>query len=65
MSKLVTIDGRTLGVAEVEAVARQGANVSLDPAARERVDETREVVERILDSGEVVYGINTGFGKLA
>jgi histidine ammonia-lyase len=65
MPKLVTIDGRTLGVAEVEAVARQGANVSLDLAARERAAETREVVERILASGEVVYGINTGFGKLA
>jgi histidine ammonia-lyase len=29
------------------------------------VAESREVVENILASGEVVYGVNTGFGKLA
>jgi histidine ammonia-lyase len=65
MPDAVVIDGRTLGIAEVEGVARLGASAILDPAARERVAETRAVVERILESGEVVYGINTGFGKLA
>jgi histidine ammonia-lyase len=61
----VLVDGRTLDIATVEAVARQGAGVTLDAAARERVAEARRVVEDILASGEVVYGINTGFGKLA
>lgn len=65
MSRPVTVDGRSLSVADVEAVARGRAAAALDPAARERMAITRRVVEDILASGAVVYGINTGFGKLA
>jgi histidine ammonia-lyase len=61
----VVVDGRTLDIDAVERVARQGAGVALDADARARVADTRQVVENILASGEVVYGINTGFGKLA
>ncbi len=61
----VLVDGRTLRIEDVEAVALQGAPVSLEAAARERVVASRQVVEDILASGEVMYGINTGFGKLA
>jgi len=65
MTDPVVVDGRTLDIDGVEAVARHGAGVTLDPEARSRVAQTRQVVEDILASGEVVYGINTGFGKLA
>jgi histidine ammonia-lyase len=37
----------------------------LDPAADERIAASAASVERILARGEPVYGINTGFGKLA
>ena len=65
MTNPVSVDGRALGIAEVEAVARHGVGVALDAEARTRVAEARQVVEDILDSDDVVYGINTGFGKLA
>ncbi|RHW17144.1 histidine ammonia-lyase [Sphingomonas gilva] len=42
-----------------------GADVRLDPACRAAVAESAAAVERILAAGEPVYGINTGFGKLA
>jgi histidine ammonia-lyase len=65
MTETVKVDGRNLTIDDVEAVARRGAGVALDAEARARVAETRRVVEEILASGAVVYGINTGFGKLA
>jgi histidine ammonia-lyase len=65
MIDTVTVDGRTLGITEVEAVARGGAKVVFDSEARDRVAAARRVVDEILVSGAVVYGINTGFGKLA
>jgi len=65
MTDPVVVDGRTLTIEKVETVARRGAAVILDGVARARVAETRQVVENILSSGAVVYGINTGFGKLA
>ncbi|MDK4806471.1 MAG: histidine ammonia-lyase [Novosphingobium aromaticivorans] len=43
----------------------RGAAARLDPACASRVAESAAAVERILARGEPVYGINTGFGKLA
>ncbi len=39
--------------------------VELDEAALVRVRAAREVVDRVLASGEAVYGLNTGLGSLA
>ncbi|WP_019831164.1 histidine ammonia-lyase [Sphingomonas sp. PR090111-T3T-6A] len=43
----------------------QGATPTLDPACRPAITECVAAIERILAKGEPVYGINTGFGKLA
>ena len=43
----------------------QGADARLDEAAMRRVGEASASVERIVASGETVYGVNTGFGLLA
>lgn len=42
-----------------------GAGVALDPAARGAVATSAAAVEPIVAHGAPVYGINTGFGKLA
>ena len=42
-----------------------GAAAALDPAAAPRIAASAAAVERILAKGAPVYGINTGFGKLA
>ena len=60
----VVLDGRSLTVREVVAVARDDEPVTLAEAARERVCESRERVESVLDAGDPVYGVNTGFGEL-
>jgi len=61
----VVLTGADLTVADVEAVARGGADAVLDPAAKVRMDASQAVVERLLDEGAVVYGVTTGFGFLA
>ncbi|WP_371130452.1 histidine ammonia-lyase [Phenylobacterium sp.] len=42
-----------------------GARATLDPASAPLIAASAAAVERILARGEPVYGINTGFGKLA
>lgn len=42
-----------------------GASVALDPAAYDGIETSARAVSAILAKGEPVYGINTGFGKLA
>ena len=41
------------------------AQLTLDPAAHAGLLAAQAAVQRIVDVGAVVYGINTGFGKLA
>ncbi|WP_282275967.1 histidine ammonia-lyase [Stenotrophomonas sp. PS02297] len=43
----------------------RGASVRLDASAQAAVLRSAQVVEAIVAKGEPVYGINTGFGKLA
>jgi histidine ammonia-lyase len=42
-----------------------GASARLDDASMQRVAAAASSVERIVASGETVYGVNTGFGLLA
>jgi histidine ammonia-lyase len=60
----VTVDGETLDVADVVAVAREGEPVAIADDAGESVREARERVADVLDAGEPVYGVTTGFGDL-
>src|SRR5215212_2361849 len=60
------LDGRSLAVADVVRVARDPAvRVTIAPAARESLLASRRLVEAAVASGRTMYGINTGFGKLA
>ena len=61
----VLLDGDTLELEEVSALARGDARAELAPAARERVSAARALVEARLEDGAPHYGINTGFGTLA
>ena len=65
MAAPLAIDGNSLTLQDVVRVARQRATVSLDVDARARMQRVRDVVDRKLESGEAVYGVNTGFGKLS
>jgi histidine ammonia-lyase len=49
----------------LEAVARGGAPAPLTADDRERIAAARDVVDRAVHDGRVVYGVTTGFGQLA
>nr|WP_320131065.1 histidine ammonia-lyase [uncultured Holophaga sp.] len=59
-----TLDGSSLCAEALEDIAG-GAGVSLHPDALARVAANRTVIDRILEEGRIVYGVNTGFGKFA
>lgn len=60
----ITLVPGAVPLSDWRAVYRGGA-VRLDPASRPRIAESAAAVGRILAKGAPVYGINTGFGKLA
>jgi len=61
----LTLGVRTLTLDDLRRVYRDAVNVELDEAALPAITASRAVVQRIADGDEAVYGINTGFGKLA
>ena len=63
--KTLYVDGRRLTLSEIESVAANARPVAIAPAAIARVVASRQVIETIISNGQTVYGVNTGFGKLA
>jgi histidine ammonia-lyase len=63
MSSIVLKPG-AVSLAEWRAVYR-GASVTLDAACAPLIERAAATVAAIVAKGEPVYGINTGFGKLA
>lgn len=64
MEKLV-IDGERLTLEDVDRVVRGDAEVELSSEARLKIQASRSVVEHVIEADAAVYGVNTGFGKLA
>ena len=60
------LDGRSLTIDAVVRAARDASvSIVLDPGARDALARSRALVESAIASGATIYGINTGFGKLA
>ena len=60
----VLLDGQSLTIEDVVAVARHGRRVALSPDARGRVLESHQMVQRLVREQSTVYGVTTGFGQL-
>jgi histidine ammonia-lyase len=60
----ILLSGGSASLADLRAIYH-GADVALDPESARRVEAGAAAVARIIARGEPVYGVNTGFGKLA
>ncbi|HXH25055.1 MAG TPA: aromatic amino acid lyase, partial [Vicinamibacterales bacterium] len=62
---VIDLDGESLTLEALVAIADGRATVTLHPAARRRVAAAREVVDEYARRDAPTYGINTGFGSFA
>jgi histidine ammonia-lyase len=62
---VITLDGQTLTLEAMAAIARDREQVRLSDESLQRMAESRQVIENILQRDDPVYGVNTGIGKLA
>src|SRR5436305_1599005 len=62
---MIALDGSSLTIEQLLAIADPGETVSLSSDARQRVRASRDVVGRRARGDEPAYGINTGFGAFA
>ncbi len=59
------LDGASLTLDDLRAVADREARAALTPPARRAMAASRRVVDRAIRDGGKVYGVTTGFGKFA
>ena len=62
---MIVLDGRSLGVEDVVAVADAGQTVGIAANAMKRMRKSREFVEAAMGGDKAVYALNTGVGLLA
>lgn len=62
---MIVLDGHGLTLAQIEAAACQQVPVRIHEDAMTRVRHSRATLERLLGAGQPVYGVTTGFGRLA
>ena len=62
MQSMLVLTGQNLDLQHFASVVRRNRPVGLDPTARARLLASREALEAMLAQGDVIYGVNTGFG---
>ena len=61
----VVLTGSNLTLEQLFSIARLGATVELSQEAAAKVTKARQCIDERLQTGEIFYGINTGFGALS
>ncbi|MCC6299969.1 MAG: aromatic amino acid lyase [Anaerolineales bacterium] len=61
----ITLDGSSLTIEKLVAIARDHEKVELAPAALERIKVCRAMLEEKLANKEIMYGTNTGIGEFS
>jgi histidine ammonia-lyase len=65
MRRILALDGASLALDDLRGIARgERLEIQIAPAALERIAAARALVEEHVRSGDAVYGLTTGFGKL-
>ena len=57
----VEVDGESLTIEDVVQVIRHGIEARLAESALPKIHASREIVEKAIEAGRTVYGVNTGF----
>ena len=62
---MIQLNGQNLSIEQVASILYDNKKVEIAQQAIERVNKSREAVEKIVQQEKTVYGINTGFGKFS
>ncbi len=61
----ISLDGESLTIEQIEAVARHHAKVEFSDKGKQNIERCRAVVQKLVDTGEAIYGVTTGIGEFA
>ena len=61
----ISIDGETLTLEQALSIAKGLFKAKLSSSSREKMAISRQAIENVILSDQIVYGVNTGFGSLS
>ncbi len=61
----LTLNPGNLSLPELRQIYFNGVTLNIDASTWSTIDRAQAVVKSKVDGGEIVYGVNTGFGRLA
>ncbi|RKX30025.1 MAG: phenylalanine ammonia-lyase [Candidatus Zixiibacteriota bacterium] len=61
----ITLNGSGLSIDRLAKIARYNEPVELDSDALSRMKKCRDMLEKKIDAGEIMYGVNTGIGEFS
>ncbi|MHA1116458.1 MAG: histidine ammonia-lyase [Candidatus Heimdallarchaeaceae archaeon] len=65
MSNFIVLNGNSLNINDLIKITRQGYKIRLSDDSKERIRESRNAIENLIAENDPIYGVSTGFGKLA
>ncbi len=65
MSKTIALNGSNLTIELLEEILKNNHTVILSDDAKSAIQKSRSTIEKIVEEGQIVYGVNTGFGKFS
>ncbi|MCG3216659.1 MAG: histidine ammonia-lyase [Candidatus Heimdallarchaeota archaeon] len=63
--EVVVLDGNSLTINDLIKITRFGRSVKIGEEGATRIKRARRIIEEKLEKNEIIYGVSTGFGKLA
>ena len=61
----IAIDGDSLTISDLLNVTRFGKKVKISEDGEKKIKFARAIIEKKLEKNDIIYGVSTGFGKLA
>lgn len=61
----ILLNGDNLSLEDLVKICRENYEVDITEDAREKINKSRSIIEKIVKDNKVVYGVTTGFGKFS
>lgn len=62
---MISVTGQSVTVEMIALAAKGDEKFELSPESRQKMQSSRDYIDKRISSGEVMYGVNTGFGAFS
>ncbi len=64
-SKKLILDGNSLSINKIESFLHDNPSIVISKESKKKINDSRALVEKWIENGEIIYGVTTGFGEFA